>query len=227
MTFWSTILVPVSCHRLFEWDRPDSRDSGYSAPLLDADIEQVKKMFDVNVFGIVATIQAFAPLLIAAKGTILNIGSIAGYGPFPWQSLYNASKGAVHQLTDTLRLELDPFDVKVILVVSGGVKTKFFGNQTFPRLPSSSLYSPIKDIVDSFGSGDAVLPSFVERQPFAESVVRNALSDSPKTHHWLGESALVTWVVHTFAWHGFWDWIIPSHFGIPVLKKKLRAQKQV
>jgi 1-acylglycerone phosphate reductase len=52
---------------------------GYVMPLLDADISKSKKMFDVNVWGLLAVTQQFAPLLIAAKGTLLNVASIAAY----------------------------------------------------------------------------------------------------------------------------------------------------
>lgn len=51
----------------------------YVMPTLDIDIEEAKRMYDVNVWGVVAMIQAFAPLVIAAKGVIVNIASIAGY----------------------------------------------------------------------------------------------------------------------------------------------------
>jgi 1-acylglycerone phosphate reductase len=87
-------------------------------PLLDADIDEVKRVYDTNVFGTIRAIQAFAPMLIAAKGTIINIGSIAGVAPLPWQSVYNSSKAAVKHLTDTLRFEMEPLGVKVILVSS-------------------------------------------------------------------------------------------------------------
>jgi NAD(P)-dependent dehydrogenase (short-subunit alcohol dehydrogenase family) len=85
-------------------------------PLLDVDITEARKVFDTNVMGIILSVQAFAPLLIAAKGTIVNIGSITGVCPLPWSSVYNASKAAVNHLTDTLRLEMAPLGVNVILV---------------------------------------------------------------------------------------------------------------
>src|SRR4051794_27765077 len=97
-------------------------------PLVDADVNEVRKMFEVNVYSLVSVTQAFAPLLIASKGTIVNIGSVAGVAPFPFQSLYNASKAAVNHLTASLRLEMEPLGVKVILVLTGGVKTRFFEN---------------------------------------------------------------------------------------------------
>lgn len=92
------------------------KKAGYSSPLLDVDIEKAKEIFDTNLFGRVRVTQAFTPLLMRSKGTILNIGSIAAYYPSVWQGIYGASCAAVHQWSDVLRIEMEPFDVKVILV---------------------------------------------------------------------------------------------------------------
>jgi len=73
-------------------------------------------MFDVNVFGPLELIQACAPLLIKAKGQIVNIGSVAAILQIPYQGMYNASKGSLHVMTENLRLEMAPFGVQVILV---------------------------------------------------------------------------------------------------------------
>ena len=53
-------------------------------PLLDASIEEAKKLYDVNVWSILATTQAFAPLLVKAKGIVCNISSIAATMPLAW-----------------------------------------------------------------------------------------------------------------------------------------------
>ncbi|KAL4910875.1 hypothetical protein BDW74DRAFT_172334 [Aspergillus multicolor] len=55
------------------------------APLLDADLAQARKVFDVNVWGVVAVAQAFSEMLIRAKGAILNISSLAGAAKLAWQ----------------------------------------------------------------------------------------------------------------------------------------------
>lgn len=73
-------------------------------------------MFDANFWGPVQTVQAFAPLLIAAAQSrgawgarIVNVGSTAAIAPVPFSAVYNASKGALHSFSDTLRVELAPF----------------------------------------------------------------------------------------------------------------------
>ena len=59
---------------------------------------------------------------------IVNNTSIVSVIPFPFQGVYNASKAALASLTDTLRLELSPFDIDVVDLKTGVVKTQFFDN---------------------------------------------------------------------------------------------------
>jgi 1-acylglycerone phosphate reductase len=66
-------------------------------PLLDASIEEAKKLYDVNVWSILATTQAFAPLLIKAKGTVCNISSIVATMPLAWGGKYMHSSIPLHQ----------------------------------------------------------------------------------------------------------------------------------
>lgn len=60
----------------------------YVAPVLDTDIENAKRVFDVNVWGMLAVTQAFAPLIIAAKGCIVNIGSVTGTMHSPYLGMF-------------------------------------------------------------------------------------------------------------------------------------------
>lgn len=63
----------------------------YLSPILDTDINMAKDMFDVNIWGVLAVTKAFAPLVIEAKGTIVNIASIAGCLSPPWMGKYSAT----------------------------------------------------------------------------------------------------------------------------------------
>ena len=58
--------------------------AGYAMPILDMDIERAKKIYDVNIWGPVRTIQAFASLLIASRGRIVNLSSVGGLVNTPW-----------------------------------------------------------------------------------------------------------------------------------------------
>ncbi|KAL9620333.1 MAG: hypothetical protein Q9160_005132 [Pyrenula sp. 1 TL-2023] len=75
---------------------------GYHRPLLDVDLTEARRTFDVNFWAVLEMIQAFSPLLLAAKGTIVNNASVSAITPVPYQGIYNASKAAVMMLGDVL-----------------------------------------------------------------------------------------------------------------------------
>ena len=92
--------------------------SAYTTTVLDADMDLVKKTFDVNVFGVIATTQHFVPLLLWAKGTIVNIGSIARNIQGPYCSLYGGSKVALEMISHAMRCEMEPLGLHVVHVSS-------------------------------------------------------------------------------------------------------------
>jgi 1-acylglycerone phosphate reductase len=176
---------------------------GFVLPLLDTEVSEAKKIFDVNVFGVIEVCRAFAPLLIVSKGTIINIGSVAGTATLPWQGYYNASKAAIHLLTSQLRIELSPFGVNAISV-SGVVRTKFFDNVKTKSLPPTSLYAAAAEEIGIVQSGAVVGQDGWDADVFARAVVTNALKRSPKLIHWTGDSANAMWFADTFLWGTFW-----------------------
>jgi NAD(P)-dependent dehydrogenase (short-subunit alcohol dehydrogenase family) len=74
-------------------------------PLLDTDVDTAKAVFETNLWGPLRMIQAFADLLIAAQGRIVNVSTMASCINLPWNGSYSASKAALNQLGETLRLE--------------------------------------------------------------------------------------------------------------------------
>ena len=73
-----------------------------TGPSAEADIDDVKWLFDVNVYGVMRMTTAFAPLLIESKGRIINIGSIAGSVGFGYLGPYTMSKHALEAYTEAL-----------------------------------------------------------------------------------------------------------------------------
>lgn len=107
-------------------------------PLLHFDLDEFRTQFEVNVFGLLAVTQAFAPLLGAlpnfphSPGRIINISSVSGEITYPFMGAYSASKHAVEALSDGLRAELLIYGVDVIVVQPGTIKTPIiskFGEQ--------------------------------------------------------------------------------------------------
>ena len=89
-------------------------------------VEQVQQMFDVNVFGTLRMIREVAPhMRRQGSGRIVNLSSIAGRLATPVNGAYSASKYAVEALSNSLRWELAPFGIQVVLIEPGSIKTQF------------------------------------------------------------------------------------------------------
>ena len=84
----------------------------------------MESVFATNFFAVVRLCQTFMPLLRRSRGTIVQIGSVAGCFPYAWGSIYNASKAALHSYSAALRIEVAPLGVHVITVITGGVKSR-------------------------------------------------------------------------------------------------------
>ncbi len=92
-------------------------------PLEALPVDQVRRVFEVNVFGALAVTQAFVPLLRESAGRLVFVGSIAGRLAIPFIAPYSASKFALRALTDALRVELAPDRIAVTLIEPGSVRT--------------------------------------------------------------------------------------------------------
>ncbi|KAH9206255.1 hypothetical protein DL95DRAFT_528489 [Leptodontidium sp. 2 PMI_412] len=192
-------------------------------PALEVDLDDARACFETNLFAIIALTQSFIPFLIASKGLILNIGSVAAIVPYVFGSVYNASKAALHSYSQTLRLELEPFDVRVLVVITGGVQSRIA--RTERVLSEDSLYL---DISGDFQrrvkhSQDGAMATDV----YARGVVSEALKPAWRMKKWLwrGNKSVLVWFVDT--WLGRWafDWVLPGMFGLRRLKGIVRGRR--
>ncbi|ROV98090.1 hypothetical protein VMCG_06960 [Cytospora schulzeri] len=156
-------------------------------PILDEDLDVVRNLFEINFYGPLAITQAFAPLLIKAKGMAVFITTVSGYINVPFMGTYAASKRSLELAAETLRLELAPFGVDVLEVVTGGVKSKgqtYFGDF---KLPEQSLYKSIEDVVASRAQGKDQLP----RMDTAEyaAAVADQMASRTTGRFWCGSNA--------------------------------------
>ncbi|KAJ5697356.1 hypothetical protein N7488_011040 [Penicillium malachiteum] len=102
----------------------------YASTRVDLEIEEVVKLFQVNVFAVMRLCQVFVPLLCQApRARIVQIGSVTRSIPVVWQGPYNASKAALSQYSKTLRLELMPLGIEVVEIVTGVENIKYEGNK--------------------------------------------------------------------------------------------------
>jgi 1-acylglycerone phosphate reductase len=90
---------------------------------VETSFDEAFKMFNANLFGIIEMNRIFADLVIASQGKIVFTGSVSGYTPHPSQSVYNSSKAALELYARTLRIEMKPFGVRVVFVLTAAVNT--------------------------------------------------------------------------------------------------------
>ncbi|GAC1328882.1 MAG: SDR family oxidoreductase [Candidatus Dormibacteria bacterium] len=92
-------------------------------PLEFTPMADIRAMFEVNVFGLIATTQAFMPLIRAAGGRVVCTGSISGRTTVPFAAPYSMTKAAVQSLCHALRVELRPWGIPVVCVEPGSIAT--------------------------------------------------------------------------------------------------------
>ncbi len=101
---------------------------GYFAAIEEGEDKEVRRMFEINVFGLGWMIQAALPgMRRQGKGFVVNFSSIAGLCAFPAAGYYNATKFAVEGLSEALWQEVEPLGIKVMLVEPSGFRTDWAG----------------------------------------------------------------------------------------------------
>jgi NAD(P)-dependent dehydrogenase (short-subunit alcohol dehydrogenase family) len=107
-----------------------------AAPLEFLPLDQLRHQLEINLVGQLAVTQAFLPALRAGRGRIVNVSSIGGRVALPLVGAYNMSKFGLEAMSDSLRRELRPQGVDVVVVEPGGVKTPIWrkGNQRADEL---------------------------------------------------------------------------------------------
>ena len=166
---------------------------GLIAPLLDISIEEMRNQFFTNVFGPFQLMRAVASAMREnGGGTIINIGSISGIVTTPFAGAYCASKAAMNVLSDALRLELEPFGIRVVCVQPGGVASNF-GNSSSAGvkriMKPDSWYASIKDFVDKRAQESQSHPMPAEE--LAQRIVSIVASRNPPAIVRLGSNSFL------------------------------------
>jgi NAD(P)-dependent dehydrogenase (short-subunit alcohol dehydrogenase family) len=122
-------------------------NAGYGAygPLEATPLEKIRRQFDVNVLGLLATTRAVLPHFRARRsGTVVNVSSIGGRIAFPLGTLYHGTKFAVEGLSESLHYELGALGIRVKIVEPGMIKTDFGGRSfDFSNDPAIAEYQPL------------------------------------------------------------------------------------
>ena len=162
---------------------------GYFAAIEEGEDDEVRRLFDINFFGLSRMIQKVLPgMRQKRRGLIVNIASIAGIKGFPAVGYYNATKFAVEGLSEALRGETEPLGIKVMVVEPSDFRTDWAG-----RSANESRHK-IADYAATAGAGTKRLRDISGQQPgdpvrAATAIIDASLLPEPPRHLLLGNRA--------------------------------------
>jgi NAD(P)-dependent dehydrogenase (short-subunit alcohol dehydrogenase family) len=175
-------------------------------------IEDARKVFDVNFYGVLDLVQLTLPLLRASQGRIVMISSVAGYVATPLTGIYSASKFALEGFSDSLRREMLPFGVSVSLVQPAFVKSAIHtsdASASADLVKSPEIFSEMQKLYGRFFTADKESARALELETADEpTVTSDAIEKAltvayPETRYAVARasgmpSALIKWL----------DWIL-------------------
>jgi len=163
---------------------------GYFGAVEESDEGEVRRMFEINFFGLSAMTRAVLPVMRRQRsGHIVNISSIGGLKSFPALAYYNATKYAVEGFSESLALETAPLGIRVTIVEPSGFRTDWAGRSASERKTTISDYAP------TAGKNVGNLRQYSGKQPgdpvrAAAAIIAAVESPNPPLRLLLGRAAL-------------------------------------
>jgi NAD(P)-dependent dehydrogenase (short-subunit alcohol dehydrogenase family) len=182
-----------------------------AGPVEEVSLARLRAVLEINVVGAVATTQALLPLLRAGRGRIINVSSVSGRIAAPFLGAYAASKFALEALSDSLRVELAPWGLAVVLVQPGPVATPIWvkgeamADEDRAGLGADSPYAPYLGRVRAAfrdGAQRGIPPEEVA------TVIAQALSaPQPRARYPVGRNRALVGLIARLAPDGLRDWL--------------------
>ena len=169
---------------------------GFFGPFEEVDLERASRCVEINVLGTAAVLQAFLPSMRARRaGKLVAVSSLVGQVPFPFESIYSATKFAVEGLVLSLRYEVEPFGIRVALIEPSQVSTRFAAK--IHVLPPEG--SPYRERVRRFIARDEVLiQTAIDPAAAADQIVRIVHTSAPKLHNTLDQKSRMFMALNRF-----------------------------
>lgn len=163
---------------------------GLMGPAEELTIDELREQFETNLFGVLRTTKKVLPIMRKnQQGTIINMSSIVGKIGIPTMSGYVSSKFALEGLMESMRYELEPFGIKVVLIEPGVIKTNFLNSSVFAKKALKET-SPYRTLIQKVGEGfsarfeNGALPIEV-----AKAILQAATSTKPDIRYSVGNDA--------------------------------------
>ena len=191
-----------------------------AGPLEFIPLDDFKRQMTINVDGLVATTQAFIPLLREAGGRICMISSTNGYFAAPFMAPYAASKFAVEAISDCLRVELAAWGIRVSVIQPGAIKTAIWdkakadSEAMLARMPEEAhrLYAPA--IAALRREAEAAERRAVDPKAVTDCVVHALTAANPRTRYGCGGGATMQWIVARWIPDGVRDRLLRKVLGV-------------
>ncbi|KAJ7455826.1 hypothetical protein FB451DRAFT_1354036 [Mycena latifolia] len=173
-------------------------NAGYShiGPFLDTPFEEGLNVVQTNFFGFVRLVKNVVHRMgKRGKGTVIAIGSILGELATPFQGFYKASKAALHSYTETLRMECEITNVKVVLVAPGSIRSNISVKSAY-TVPEDSFYKALeKQIKHAMYLSQTKEYGVMDTDKFASTVVGKVASPNPPQYLTLGGFTTQWWIL--------------------------------
>ena len=180
----------------------------------ESSIAQAQALFDVNLFGVLRMTNAILPAMRRqGKGRIINMSSILGLIPAPYNALYASTKHALEGYSESLDHELRPFGIRVVLVEPAFTRTSFEDNLTAP--------DRLLDVYDlARAGGKAIMREAMQvadvPEVVAETVLKAATAKVPRRRYAAGKKASQTSFLRRFVPEAVFDKSLRKQMGLPV-----------
>jgi NAD(P)-dependent dehydrogenase (short-subunit alcohol dehydrogenase family) len=192
-----------------------------TVPMEVVPLEELRRQFEINVFGQVVVIQACLPLIRQARGRILNVSSVGGKVTVPFNGTFCASKYALESISDALRMELLPWCLHVIVIEPGSVRTaagdKLVGDseamlKQFSTAGTKLYGQAYRAFVQSFLK---IEEQGVDPEVMAEIALRALTARTPRTRYLVGPKSRLLPLLATILPTRVLDQFRTRLFGVP------------
>ncbi|MFA0925625.1 oxidoreductase [Pseudomonas syringae pv. tagetis] len=158
----------------------------------ESSVQEAQLVFDTNLFGVLRTVRAVLPHMKARKsGRIVNVSSVLGFLPAPYQGIYGSSKHALEGFSETLDHEVRHFGVRVSLVEPSFTKTRFDANSARVQTPLASYDTIRSDIEKAIAQNNLKAPG---PEHVAKIVVEAAVGPWAMRHTASGEASKLRFI---------------------------------
>jgi NAD(P)-dependent dehydrogenase (short-subunit alcohol dehydrogenase family) len=162
----------------------------------DLSIQEIKDLYETNVFGVVRVTQAALPTMRRQQsGIIVNVSSGAGIFGYPGGSSYVSTKFALEGLSESISYELEPFGIKVVLIEPGFIKTNF-GNSMVVAKRAQNPSSPYSQMMQKISANSNQLANNGSPVEVVSKVILEAVTNKNPNLRYLAGKDVETWAAN-------------------------------